>query len=117
MTSWIAAALIAAGPAVVSAVDYRTIQGEITAPACSAADVPDVPGESPAARIMRCARAGATLVIAAEDGTYAITGDYTANRNAKLLDFVAKPVEAKGQVTEHDGQRSINVAAMMVRQP
>ncbi len=115
MKSWIAAALIAAGPAVVSAVDYRTIQGEITAPACSPADVPDVPGESPAAHTMRCARAGAALVIATEDGTYAITGDYTANRNAKLLDFVAQPIEAKGQVTERDGDLSINVAAMMVR--
>lgn len=113
--TWIAVALVAAGPIGLSAFDYRTIQGEITAPACSAAEVAEVPGESAAARLMRCARQGVPLALATADALYAITGDYTANRNAKLLDFVAKPVEAKGQVTEREGLLSINVAAMMVR--
>jgi len=112
--SWVAAALIVAGAIAVGAADYRTIQGEITAPACSAADVPAVAGESPAARLMRCARQGVVLAIETPDGLFIITGDYTANRNAKLLDFVAKPVEAKGQVTERDGHLTINVAAMAV---
>ena len=32
-----------------------------------------------------------------------MTGDYAANKNAKLLDFVAKNVVVTGEVTEKDG--------------
>lgn len=109
-----AACLIAAA-AVVGAVDYRTVQGEITAPTCTAAAEAEAAGESPAARTMRCARQGLPMAIRTADGLFHIAGDYTANNNAKLLDFVAKPVEAKGQVTERDGRMTINVAAMVVR--
>lgn len=101
--------------AVVSAADYRIVQGEITAPTCTAAAVAEVVGESPAARTMRCARQGLPMAIQTADGLFHVEGDYTANNNAKLLDFVAKPVEAKGHVVERDGRVTINVAAMIVR--
>lgn len=46
------------------------------------------------------------------DAIYSITGDYTANKNAKLLDFVAKKVIVTGEVTEKDGVKSINVKSI-----
>jgi hypothetical protein len=64
---------------------------------------------------MSCARAGNQMAILTGDDVYLVDGDYTANRNAKLLDFVAKRVEAKGNVTERDGKKIINIAAMRVQ--
>jgi hypothetical protein len=41
-----------------------------------------------------------------------VTGDYAANKNGKLLDFVAKNVIVTGEVTEKDGVKSINVKSI-----
>ncbi len=112
--SWTVGWIVGAA-AVVGAADYRLVPGEITAPTCTAAEVAEVVGESPAARTMRCARQGLAMAIQTADGLFHVEGDYTADNNAKLLDFVAKPIEAKGHVTERDGRMSINVAAMIVR--
>lgn len=46
------------------------------------------------------------------DAIYAVIGDYAANRNAKLLDFVAKNVIVTGEVAEKDGVKSINVKSI-----
>ena len=46
------------------------------------------------------------------DAVYTVTGDYAANNNAKLLDFVAKNVVAVGEVTEKDGVKSINIKSI-----
>ena len=61
---------------------------------------------------MTCARKGDPVAILTDDAVYVVDGDYTANRNAKLLDFVAKRVEAKGDVVEKDGQWRITGASM-----
>lgn len=45
------------------------------------------------------------------DALYAITGDYTANKNAKLLDFAFRKVIATGEVTEKAGVKSIKLAS------
>ena len=100
-----------------AAAENRTVRGEVVAPWCAATDAPDAPRESPAARTMRCARRGDPMAIQTSDGLYLVAGDYTANRNAKLLDFVGKPVEAKGNVTDTEGTKTINVAAMIVTKP
>ncbi len=97
---------------VVDAADYQTVLGELTAPSCA---VTELTGESSAARTMRCARQGVPMAIQTSDSLLYVEGDYTANNNAKLLDFVAKPVEAKGEVTERDGRMTIKVAAMAAR--
>lgn len=68
-----------------------------------------------ASRAMDRARAGAPMAILAGDGVYLVEGDYTANGNAKLLDFVAKKIIAKGTVSERDGRKYIRVAAMTVQ--
>ena len=43
------------------------------------------------------------------DAVYEITGDFTSGNNAKLLDFIAKPVTVTGEVTERDGKKLLNV--------
>ena len=63
---------------------------------------------------MTCARDGNQLAILTSDAVYLVEGDYAANKNARLLDFVARQVEAKGDVTEKDGTLTLNVASMMV---
>ena len=57
-------------------------------------------GDAHGACAMDCARRGNQMAILADDAVYLIAGDYTANNNAKLLDFVARRVEAKGHVDE-----------------
>jgi hypothetical protein len=43
---------------------------------------------------------------------YEIQGDYAANKNEKLLPFVAAQVEATGQVSEKDGKKVITVTSI-----
>ena len=69
-------------------------------------------GASHADCALSCAKRGAAMGIMTSDGVYTITGDYTNDKNAKLLDFVAKNVEATGEVTEKDGVKTINVTSL-----
>jgi hypothetical protein len=118
LTPLVAAVVFACACSVAMAeAENRTVRGEVVAPGCAADDAPDAPRESPAARIMRCARRGDQMAIQTSDELYLVEGDYAANSNAKLLDFVGKPVEAKGNVTEKDGRKAINIAAMIVAKP
>jgi hypothetical protein len=64
---------------------------------------------------MTCARNGDPMAVLTDDAVYLIEGSYAAEKNAKLLDFVAKKVEAKGTITERDGRKYLNIAAMMVQ--
>jgi hypothetical protein len=60
-----------------------------------------------------CAKKGMPMAIVTEAGdVYTVTGSYTENKNAKLIDFVTKTVEAKGEVTEKDGKKMIAVATL-----
>ena len=63
---------------------------------------------------MSCAKRGQPVGIMTADAIYTVTGDYAANNNAKLLDFVAKTVLVTGAVTEKDGTESINVKSIAV---
>jgi hypothetical protein len=94
--------------------DLRTMTGEVVDLDCSLTKGDGGQGEAHAACAMTCARKGNQLAILTADAVYLIDGDYTANRNAKLLDFVARRVEAKGSVSERDGAMRINVASMAV---
>ena len=95
----------------------KTIKGEVIDLECSLSQGAAGSGESHGACAMRCAREGKQMAILTGDQVYLVEGDYTANKNAKLLDFVAKQVEAKGAVSERDGKAMINVAAMRVVKP
>lgn len=110
------AALVAAAfvmPAFAAAT--TTIKGEVVHLECSLGKGADGKGEAHAACAMSCARDGQAMAILTADEIVLIEGDYTANTNAKLLDFVAKQVEAKGHVSERDGKKFINIVAMVVQ--
>jgi hypothetical protein len=94
--------------------DVRTVTGEVVDLDCSLAKGEAGRGDGHAACAMTCARRGNQMAILTADAVYIVEGDYTANRNAKLLDFVARKVEAKGSVSERDGAIRINVASMAV---
>jgi predicted lysophospholipase L1 biosynthesis ABC-type transport system permease subunit len=61
-----------------------------------------------------CVRDGKSAAgIKTTDGVYTIVGTYAANKNAKLVEFVAKDVQARGVVTkDKDGKLTINVSAI-----
>lgn len=62
---------------------------------------------------VKCAKNGQPLAIfTAKDEIVAVTGDFTANNNAKLIDLVSKQVEAKGHVTEKDGKKELHVTSI-----
>lgn len=94
------------------ATQVPSVRGEVVDLACHLEKGAGGRGEAHAACAMACARKGNQLAILGDDAVYVIEGDYTANGNAKLLDFVAKRVEAKGQVTKMDGRLVINVTSM-----
>ena len=71
-------------------------------------------GEGHKSCALSCAKKGNQLAIV-EDGTnaiYAITGDYSGNKNAKLIPFVAEMVEVKGSVSEKDGKKFIVISSI-----
>jgi hypothetical protein len=107
-------ALLVGALAMPAGADVTTVTGEVVDLECSLGKGAGGTGEGHAACAMTCARRGNQMAILTADAVYLVDGDYTANRNAKLLDFVARMVEAKGNVSERDGTRRINVASMAV---
>src|SRR5215216_1113847 len=71
-------------------------------------------GEGHKACALSCAKRGNQLAVV-EDSTnavYSITGDYAANKNEKLIPFVAEMVEVKGTVSEKDGKKWLAVSSI-----
>jgi hypothetical protein len=89
----------------------KTVKGELVDVQCQMKDAGNK-GAGHEDCALSCAKRGAAMGIMAADGVYTITGDYTANKNAKLIEFVSKNVEASGEVTEADGKKTINVASL-----
>jgi hypothetical protein len=89
-----------------------TIKGEVVDVACSMDKKDEGHGASHASCALSCAKSGQPVGILTADAVYTVTGDYAANKNAKLLDFVAKNVIVTGEVIEKDGQKSINVKSI-----
>ena len=108
------AAFVAALVVPAFAADTKSVKGEVVDLECSVSKGASGRGAAHAVCAMSCAKSGNQMAILTDDAVYLIEGDYAANKNAKLLDFVAKHVEAKGNVTENDGKKMINVAAMAV---
>jgi hypothetical protein len=108
------AGLLAVAFALPASGQVATVRGEIVALACALAKGDAGRGEAHAAHAMTIAKQGEPMAVLAEDGLDIVPGDYTANNNAKLLDFVAKRVEAKGTISERDGRKYVSVAAMIV---
>jgi hypothetical protein len=104
----IAACTLAIGPAVAAGADTQTVKGELVDVMCAKKDANNK-GTDHADCAMGCAKKGAPLGIMTADGVYTVTGDYTNNKNEKLLEFVAKNVEATGHVSEKDGSKEIHL--------
>jgi hypothetical protein len=102
------AAFVGALAMPLSAADM-TVKGEVVDVACAAKGRK---GEAHAACAMKCAKAGQPAGIMTADAVYVVTGDYAANNNAKLVDFVAKNVVVTGDVTEKDGQKMIVIKSI-----
>ncbi|MGH9315436.1 MAG: hypothetical protein ACRD1S_19825 [Vicinamibacterales bacterium] len=94
--------------------DEKTVKGEVVDVQCQAKKAENH-GADHESCAMRCAQKGAKMGILTDDGVYAITGDYAADNNKKLIEFVAKNVEATGEVTEKDGQKTIKVTSMKLQ--
>ncbi|MGE3841875.1 MAG: hypothetical protein AB7I50_09835 [Vicinamibacterales bacterium] len=57
------------------------------------------------------AKRGQPLAILAGDGTlYIIKGDWTKNKNEKLIEWVQKRVDATGEVTDVNGKKMLKLA-------
>jgi hypothetical protein len=105
------AAFVAALAMPASAADM-TVKGEVVDIACATSKKEAGKGAGHASCAMVCAKKGQPVGILTADAIYTVTGDYAANTNAKLLDFVARNVIVTGEVTENDGVRSINVKSI-----
>jgi hypothetical protein len=102
LLTWMASPLLA---------EMKTVRGEVVDVQCQMKDAARK-GMDHAKCATSCAKKGAAMGILTSNGVYTITGDYTKNSNEKLIDFVAKNVEAKGNVTEKNGTWEIDVTSM-----
>jgi hypothetical protein len=108
----IAGAAFVAALAVPAFAADMTVKGEVVDIACATSKKDAGKGAEHASCAMTCAKGGQPVGILTADAIYTVTGDYTSNKNAKLLDFVAKNVIVTGAVTEKDGTKSINVKSI-----
>jgi hypothetical protein len=104
------AAFVAAGvPAAAAPV---TVKGEVVDSACFKKNAANK-GEDHKGCTETCAKKGAKMALVTSDGqVYTIVGDYTANKNEKLIPMIAGMVEATGEVAEKDGEKMLSVTAM-----
>jgi hypothetical protein len=92
--------------------ESKTVKGEVVDIACHTKKGEGGHGEGHKGCATACAKKGAAMGIMASDAVYEIAGDYAANSNAKLVEFVATQVEATGEVSEKDGKKIITVSSM-----
>ena len=91
-----------------------TVKGEGVDTACATEKGAAGRGDAHSGCALTCAKDGKPLGILTDDAIYEVTGDLTANKSAKLLDFVAKVVTVTGDVTERDGKKLLNVRTIRV---
>jgi hypothetical protein len=91
-----------------------TVKGEVVDLSCAFEKGADGRGDAHSACALTCAREGKPVGVLTDDTIYEVTGDFTANRNARLLDFVAKLVTITGEVIERDGKKLMNVKTIRV---
>ena len=114
LISMIAGAAFVAALVMPAFASDMTVKGEVVDIACATDKTDAGKGDAHAACAMACAKKGQPVGLLTADAIYTMTGDYAANKNAKLLDFVAKKVIVTGEVTEKDGVKSINVKSIKV---
>jgi hypothetical protein len=104
-----AAAFVASAPLVAA---EKTVKGEVVDVQCQLKKAPGGQGDAHKGCATACAKRGSQMGILTEDAVYEIQGDFAADNNAKLMEFVAGQVEATGEVSEKDGKKTITVTSM-----
>ena len=94
--------------------EVLTYKGEIVEVSCFKKGVAQSTGAAHVACAKECVQKGQPLGILTEgDGLVKITGDYAANKYAKLMDFIGKTVEVRGTDDRYlDYSRAIKVTSI-----
>jgi hypothetical protein len=93
-----------------------TIKGELVDQACFLSKKEAGKGDAHKDCAVTCAKKGQAVALATADGKlYTVTGELTADNNAKLVPHMSHTVELTGEVSEKDGKMSI--AAKSVKMP
>jgi len=90
----------------------ETVKGEIVDQACYMKDKGNKGDAHKDCGTSCVKKGGPVALITAAGEVYQITGGYTENKNAKLVDHVAHTVEVTGEVTEKDGKKMIAVSTL-----
>ena len=115
LSTLVAAGLLSIASVAVGAQETLTYRGEIVEASCfRTKGVANSTGPSHLACAKDCVQKGQPLGILTEgDGFVKITGDYAANKYAKLLDYIGKQVEVRGTDDRYlDYSRAIKVASV-----
>jgi len=112
LISVLSAAVLVAALVIPARAADMTIKGDVVDVACATGKKHVGKGDDHTACAIAGAKRGDQIGVKTADALYLIIGDYTANKNAKLLDFAARKVIATGEVTEKDGVKSINVKSI-----
>ena len=115
LLSCVCAVVFASAIAVPAFSSDVTVTGEVVDLACAMTKSDAGRGDAHAACALSCARRGEPLGVLTADAVYEVTGDFAADHNAKLLDFVAKVVIVAGEVTETGDKKQLNVKTIRVR--
>ena len=86
-----------------------TVKGELIDTTCGKDGKTGKSGAEHAACATSCAKRGEPVAVYTADGSiYLVTGAFAADKNAKLIEFMAKTVEVTGEVTtDKDGKMTI----------
>jgi hypothetical protein len=87
--------------------ETKTVKGEVIDVQCHAKKAENT-GADHEDCALSCARRGAKMGVLTADGIYILAGDYTAEKNKKLLPYVSKQVTVTGDVMDHDGEKTIH---------
>jgi len=105
-------ALVAFGPGL--SAETKTITGSLIDTKCHTKMGEKAMADGHAECAQKCAKAGAPLAVVTDSGIYHVVGDWTADNNAKLVDFAGKKVQARGDVQEKDGKTTINLSMIQL---
>ena len=110
----VAAGLLSTASPAIGNQETLTYRGEIVEVSCFAKGVAKGSGPSHVACAKECVQKGQPLGILTEgDGMIKITGDYAANKYARLVDYIGKRVEVRGIDDRYlDYSRAIKISSV-----